>query len=95
MSAHAYTNDQLVEQPAIGLFAELGWLTMSALEDSFRSLACAGNATLAMIRDSTPPYGGPAATPCVLHLPRLRPQSEGSPTEAGRLSIIFYYLSDP
>jgi hypothetical protein len=24
MSAHAYTEDQLVEQPAIGLFAELG-----------------------------------------------------------------------
>ena len=22
---HAYTEDQLVEQPAIGLFAELGW----------------------------------------------------------------------
>lgn len=25
MSAHAYTKDQLVEQPAIGLFAKLGW----------------------------------------------------------------------
>jgi len=25
MSQHAYTEDQLVEQPAIGLFAELGW----------------------------------------------------------------------
>ena len=25
MSAHAYTEEQLVEQPAIGLFAELGW----------------------------------------------------------------------
>jgi type I restriction enzyme R subunit len=25
MSAHAYTEDQLVEQHAIGLFAELGW----------------------------------------------------------------------
>jgi hypothetical protein len=24
---HAYTEDQLVEQPAIGLFAELGWQT--------------------------------------------------------------------
>jgi type I restriction enzyme R subunit len=29
MSAHAYTEDQLVEQPAIGLFAELGWTTVS------------------------------------------------------------------
>ena len=25
MSTHAYTEDQLVEQPPIGLFAELGW----------------------------------------------------------------------
>ena len=25
MRVHAYTEDQLVEQPAIGLFAELGW----------------------------------------------------------------------
>jgi type I restriction enzyme, R subunit len=35
MSAHAYTEDQLVEQPAIGLFAELGWQTVSALEEMF------------------------------------------------------------
>ncbi len=27
MTAHAYTEDQLVEQPAIALFAELGWQT--------------------------------------------------------------------
>ena len=32
---HAYTEDQLVEQPAIGLFAELGWTTLSALEETF------------------------------------------------------------
>jgi len=35
MSPHAYTEDQLVEQPAIGLFAALGWQTVSALEESF------------------------------------------------------------
>jgi hypothetical protein len=35
MSAHAYTEDQLVGQPAIGLFAELGWTTASVLEESF------------------------------------------------------------
>ncbi len=35
MSAHAYTEDQLVEQPAIGLFAELGWRTVSAMEETF------------------------------------------------------------
>jgi hypothetical protein len=32
---HAYTEDQLVEQPAIGLFAELGWQSVSALEEVF------------------------------------------------------------
>jgi type I restriction enzyme R subunit len=31
---HAYPEDQLVEQPAIGLFAELGWTTVSALEET-------------------------------------------------------------
>lgn len=30
-----YTEDQLVEQPAIGLFAELGWGTVSAMEEVF------------------------------------------------------------
>ena len=35
MSTHAYTEDQLVEQPAIGLFAALGWQTMSASEEIF------------------------------------------------------------
>jgi type I restriction enzyme R subunit len=35
MSTHAYTEDQLVEQPAIGLFAELGWQAVSALEEAF------------------------------------------------------------
>jgi len=35
MSAHAYTEEQLVEQPAVGLFEELGWATVSALEEAF------------------------------------------------------------
>ena len=34
MLNHAYTEDQLVEQPAIGLFATLGWQTVSAMEES-------------------------------------------------------------
>ncbi len=34
MNAHAYTEAQLVEQPAIRLFAELGWTTVSALEET-------------------------------------------------------------
>ena len=32
---HAYTEDHLVEQPAIGLFAALGWTAVSALEEIF------------------------------------------------------------
>ena len=32
---HDYTEDQLVEQPAIGLFSELGWATVSAREETF------------------------------------------------------------
>jgi type I restriction enzyme R subunit len=35
--SHAYTEDQLVEQPAIGLFAELGWTCVSAMEEIFGS----------------------------------------------------------
>lgn len=35
MSTHAYSEDQLVEQPAIGLFAALGWQTLSAMEETF------------------------------------------------------------
>lgn len=35
MSSHAYTEDQLVEQPAIGLFSDLGWATVSAMEEVF------------------------------------------------------------
>jgi type I restriction enzyme R subunit len=31
--SHAYSEDQLVEQPAIGLFAELGWQTLSSMEE--------------------------------------------------------------
>lgn len=32
---HAYSEDQLVEQPAIGLFSTLGWQTVSAMEETF------------------------------------------------------------
>jgi len=34
MSPHAYTEDQLVEQAAIGLFAELGWQSVVAMEEN-------------------------------------------------------------
>jgi type I restriction enzyme R subunit len=35
MSPHAWTEDQLVEQPAIGLLAALGWQTVAALDETF------------------------------------------------------------
>ena len=45
MSHHAYTEDQLVEQPAIGLFAALGWQTVSALEETFGAGGTLGRET--------------------------------------------------
>ena len=42
---HAYTEDQLVEQPAIGLFAELGWKTVSAREEVFGTGGTLGRET--------------------------------------------------
>ena len=44
-AAHAYTEDQLVEQPAIGLFAELGWTTVSASEETFGAAGTLGRET--------------------------------------------------
>uniref|UniRef100_UPI0040475447 type I restriction endonuclease subunit R n=1 Tax=Polynucleobacter sp. TaxID=2029855 RepID=UPI0040475447 len=35
MNAHAYSEDQLVEQPAIGLLGSLGWETLIASEEVF------------------------------------------------------------
>ncbi|MFJ4067003.1 type I restriction endonuclease subunit R [Pseudomonas sp. NPDC089996] len=45
MSAYAYSEDQLVEQPAIGLFADLGWQTLSAIEETFGASATLGRET--------------------------------------------------
>ncbi len=33
--SHAYSEDSLVEQPAVQLFSEMGWQTISALEEIF------------------------------------------------------------
>jgi hypothetical protein len=43
--SHAYTEDQLVEQPAIGLFAAMGWQTISALEETFGTAGTLGRET--------------------------------------------------
>lgn len=45
MSPHAYTEDQLVELPAIGLFATLGWQTKSALDETFGAGSILGRET--------------------------------------------------
>jgi len=45
MSPHAYTEDQLVEQPAIGLFADLGWQTVSAMQETFGPVGTLGRET--------------------------------------------------
>ena len=42
MNPHAYTEEQLVEQPAIGLFASLGWQTVAAMEETPGATAWAG-----------------------------------------------------
>jgi type I restriction enzyme, R subunit len=45
--SHAYSEDQLVEQPAIQLFAELGWENVSAFEESFGATGTLGRETKA------------------------------------------------
>ena len=45
MSPHAYSEDQLVEQPAIRLFTELGWQTVSAMEEVFGQTGTLGRET--------------------------------------------------
>ena len=42
---HAYTEDQLVEQPAIGLFEAIGWQTLSAMEETFGAGSTLGRET--------------------------------------------------
>jgi type I restriction enzyme R subunit len=45
MSPHAYTEEQLVEQPAIGLFGAHGWQTVSALDENFGADGTLGRET--------------------------------------------------
>jgi type I restriction enzyme R subunit len=42
---HTYSEEHLVELPAIGLFGELGWTTVSALEEVFGSEGTLGRET--------------------------------------------------
>jgi hypothetical protein len=43
MSPHAFIEDQLIEQPAIGLFGALGWPTVSSLEEVFGRTSIPGS----------------------------------------------------
>ena len=45
MSPNTYTEDQLVEQPAIRLFAELGWETLPASEEVMGASGTLGRET--------------------------------------------------
>jgi type I restriction enzyme R subunit len=45
MTPHAYTEDQLVEQPATSLFAALGWQTVSAMDETFGAGGTLGRET--------------------------------------------------
>jgi type I restriction enzyme R subunit len=45
MSAHPFTEDHLVERPAIRLFSELGWETVSAMEETFGPKGTLGRET--------------------------------------------------
>ena len=43
--SHAYTEDQLVEQPAIEIFSKFGWETVSAMEEVFGAEGTLGRET--------------------------------------------------
>ena len=57
MSPHAYTEDQLVEQPAIALFGEMGWKTVRADEESFGPIGTLQRETKSEVVLTTPLRG--------------------------------------
>jgi type I restriction enzyme R subunit len=79
MSPHPYTEDQLVELPAMGLFTALGWQTVSAFEETFGS---GGTASSTLGRETKSE---------VVLVDRLRPVltklNGGLPTEAIQTAI--------
>jgi type I restriction enzyme R subunit len=68
---HAYTEDQLCEQPAITLFAELGWQTVSAMEEVFGAPSPGLSATLSHPMGEGASLGRETPSEVVL-IPRLR-----------------------
>lgn len=57
MSPHAYSEDQLVEQPAIALFGEMGWKTVRADEESFGPIGTLQRETKSEVVLATPLRG--------------------------------------
>ena len=58
---HACTEDQLVEQPAIGLFAKLGWQTVVAVEGVFGVGGTLGQETSAEVPGRWKAKAGPVS----------------------------------
>jgi hypothetical protein len=61
---HAYTEDPLVEQPAIGLFAELGWYHRRR-RDLLLPHLLSGQAVFASVSANGAPLCQPGAAPQV------------------------------
>ncbi len=76
MSPHAYSEDQLVEQPAITLFGEMGWKTVRADEESFGPIGTLQRETKSEVVLLTPLRGA---------LTRLNPTL---PTEAIDSAVV-------
>jgi type I restriction enzyme R subunit len=75
---HAYSEDQLVEQPAIGLFAELGWQSLSAFEETFGAggtlgLETPGEAALERAGKTDPDESLPKSPPLTYSTHEKRP----------------------
>jgi type I restriction enzyme R subunit len=45
VSSHGYSEESIVEEPAIALFAEKGWRTTSAMEEKFGAGVTLGRET--------------------------------------------------
>lgn len=74
MNAHAYADDPLVVHPAVGLFAELGWIRVLALvgilslcqtRDLPQARLLSGQVTLASVSANGALLCQPVATPQV------------------------------
>ena len=97
MSLHSYAEDSFIEQPAIKLFAELGWETLSASDEVMGASGTLGRETksevvlavrlrnvLVRLNPSLPPEAISAAVPERLSVEQLDSLQALSPREARR-----------